>query len=322
MQVCYASRMAHKFSDRLTMPTGLPSPERRPNGSWIVWMVLATPGVMDYPEHGRVYVPPETLSDQAWLDAIPGATLTIDDIVAHAEGTTLDDPTRIGTMLDAQWDEAGQRVIGRAIVDSREGLEAILSGVDGCSPAYEADADPPGGLTPEGEQYDKIQRNRRGVDNVAITTKPRGGASARLQVDAKTGDSMTLEEVIAAVGELKTQLEAMGLKLDGMAPKVEEPEPMEDAPMDPTVDEVAALKDVADAEGVEMKPGDKVADSFLAVGRKLVGEERGKTLTADSARDLVVSTARIMRERVADGRWPRGKLTADADQRAAGDLIF
>jgi hypothetical protein len=304
--------MRHKFCDKASHhDTGLPSPERQPNGSWIVWMVLAAPGIMDYEQHGRVYVPPETLQDRAWLDSMAGVPLIDDDEVAHAEGVTLDEPSRIGQVLHAEWDPALNVAKGRAVVDTTRGIDKIVRGVVGVSPAYDADLDDDPGEV-NGEKYDKVQRNRRRGDNVTITIRPRGGKPARLQADAEEKAAMTPEEITAIASAVA---EAVVKKLAESAAPADPTEDAETTEDPMTAGDADDLKAVADAEGEEVKPTEKLADAFLRIAAKVQGVEV-KALTADSARVTIrvaAKAARKFADASRDSRWPTGKPnTSDA----------
>ena len=155
-------------------------------GGRIYTMVLATPGVMEYPEHGFAkYTPAEVLQDQAWLDSMAGIPIVDDDQAAHAEGvdTTTIEGESIGRILRAWWDPVMSAVLAEGVIDVERGLRLVDSGVRGVSPAYTPDlADEVG--EHEGRRYTRRETRRSAGNNVAVTRRPRG-PDARLQADAQ-----------------------------------------------------------------------------------------------------------------------------------------
>lgn len=269
------------LSDRISLPAGLPSPEQRPDGSWIVHMVLAVPGVMDYAEHGAVYVPAETLRDRAWLDSLAGVPLIDDDEGAHAEGVTLDERSRIGTILSADWSDAEQGVVARAVVDTQRGLDKIRAGVTGVSPAYETDLDDIPGVAPDGTPYLRVQARRRASDNVAITDKPRGGERARLQADAQEA-GMSPEEMKAMIVQVVEEM----LAAREAADMQEEEKPaadMEEEPKPATLADYRAALTAASDAGVELDETMTLDAALEAVAAAANGD-KPSGLSPDSLR--------------------------------------
>lgn len=165
-------------------------------GGRIYTMVLATPGVMEYPEFGfSKYTPAEVLQDQAWLDSMAGIPIVDDDQTAHAEGvnTTTIEGEAIGRILRAWWDPVMGAALAEGVIDVDRGLRLVDSGVRGVSPAYVPDlADEVGEF--QGRRYTRRETRRSAGNNVAVTPRPRG-PDARLQADAQ-GGTMTREEFL------------------------------------------------------------------------------------------------------------------------------
>ena len=169
----------------------LASPRPVATGGFIFEMVLAVPGVMDYPERGySTYTPPEVLSDPVWLASLVGVPVTDDDVVMHGAG--LDTETierhRIGTVLTARWDNEQQAVIAEAVIDVRRGLDLIAAGVTGVSPAYDPTLVDEAGVV-DGRAYTRRVTARRNGNNVAVTESPRGQVTV-LQPDSSRSGSM------------------------------------------------------------------------------------------------------------------------------------
>ena len=157
-------------------------------GGRIYTMVLATPGVLDYPEFGfSKYTPAEVLQDPAWLDSMTGIPIVDDDQAAHAEGvdTTTIEGEAIGRILRAWWDPVMGAVLAEGVIDVERGLRLIDGGVRGVSPAYTPDlVDEVGEF--QGRRYTRRETRRAAGNNVAVTPRPRG-PDARLQADAQGG---------------------------------------------------------------------------------------------------------------------------------------
>ena len=184
-------------------------------GGRIYTMVLATPGVMEYPEFGFAkYTPAEVLQDQAWLDSMAGIPIVDDDQTAHAEGvdTTTIEGEAIGRILRAWWDPVMGAALAEGVIDVDRGLRLVDSGVRGVSPAYVPDlADEVGEF--EGRRYTRRETRRSAGNNVAVTPRPRG-PDARLQADAQ-GEHMNpfLVALTAFVADFrKTHADAEGAK--------------------------------------------------------------------------------------------------------------
>ncbi len=187
----YLPLMLH--ADRISQdPYRLPPP--RPvegTGGRIYTMVLATPGVLDYPEYGySKYTPAEVLQDPAWLESMTGIPIVDDDQRAHAEGvdTATIQREAIGRILRAWWDPLLNAALAEGVIDVERGLRAIDSGITGVSPAYTPDLVSEVGSY-EGQGYTRRERSRSAGNNVAITARPRG-PNARLQADAQ-GEPMS-----------------------------------------------------------------------------------------------------------------------------------
>jgi len=191
--------------DRLSFGSryDLAKPTRVDGGGMVYEMVLAVPGVMEYP-WGREYVPVSTLSDEEWLRSLEGVPVTDDDTGAHFNGVTVETThaDAIGHILSARWDAEQEAVIARAVIDSPRGLDRVAKGWHGVSPSYKADTR----AAPAGSGYDLVQTRRYGSNNVAITLTPRGRVTT-LRADSEgrmAGDNdkpLTIEDVHALLAD-------------------------------------------------------------------------------------------------------------------------
>jgi len=191
--------------DRLSFGSryDLAPPTRVDGGGMVYEMVLAVPGVMEYP-WGREYVPASTLSDAEWLRSLEGVPVTDDDTGAHFTGVTVETThaDAIGHILSARWDAEQEAVIARAVIDSPRGLERVAKGWHGVSPSYKADTR----AAPAGSGYDLVQTRRYASNNVAITLTPRGRVTTlRADSEGRMAENenkpLTIEDVHALLAD-------------------------------------------------------------------------------------------------------------------------
>lgn len=168
----------------------LAAPRPHASGGTVYQMALAVPGVMPYPELGfDELTPPETL--KAWAGekgASPLAgTPLMDQPDRHWPGV---DPTnlaplKIGTLLDAWWDDAQEVVLADVVVDIDRGLQKIAAGITGVSPQYRPMVAKESGDY-RGKRYTRVQRGRSAPNHVLLTPSPRGVVTG-IRADALGG---------------------------------------------------------------------------------------------------------------------------------------
>jgi uncharacterized protein len=165
---------------------------RTPQGGLIVSARCARTGVQEYPlpdgSVRREYRPPEEVFAPASVDSFRLSTLTVGHPLQvtpanwreHAVGHAGADPKEDGgkylsTELHIQDDKAAKAV-------ERRGLTELSCG-------YSCDLEMTPGVTPDGYQYDAVQRNIR-HNHLALLPAghARGGPELRIRLDAK-GDS-------------------------------------------------------------------------------------------------------------------------------------
>ena len=180
------------IADRATY--SLAKPVELPSGARVLEMVVATPGVMEYP-YGRVYVPPETLADPEYNSAFAGIPFIVDDPRVHSSGSggvNISDPAydslRLGVFLGSRWDDEQQAQIARVVVDKPAAFDAMRGGMVGVSPYYYPDFSQVPGTTPTGQDYDLSQSKRKRPDHVVLTRSPRGAAAHVGYADSTTTD--------------------------------------------------------------------------------------------------------------------------------------
>ena len=138
----------------------------------------------------REYRPPSEVARADSLSTLAGKPLTND----HP-----DDPVTPET-----WGEVAVGTVGNDVYVSPDGyvrvtisaqrkdaIDALTGGKIELSCGYDCEVDPTPGTTPDGEDYDAIQRNIR-YNHLAIVTRGRAGAACRVRMDA--GDAEAVRE--------------------------------------------------------------------------------------------------------------------------------
>jgi hypothetical protein len=203
---------------------------------------VARVGILEYPQpDGRVvreYRPPEEMSDPKALATFGGKAVTLEHPpeMLNAENTRQYAVGFTGT--EVVYDQGFVRVV--VTVTDSEAIDAVLRGdAVEVSAGYEVDIDPTPGVTPDGQQYDAVQRNVR-CNHLALTRRGRAGPEVRLHLDSHrrnmaqlTLDNATFEVPEAVAAAVTTHLRAhrrdqeeeeekkMGSFLEGMGARLE-----------------------------------------------------------------------------------------------------
>lgn len=215
-------------------------------GALFCWAVGAVVGVYDYPERGyKAAVLPETLSDPASLDTLPGAVLTLRHAEQDISPDTYQEVTQ-GAVFAGHYDERERGIVFPVAINGADALAAIKAGARHLSMGYLHDPplDEPGEL--DGKAYDVVQTGRRYFEVALLPPDqtPRGGPRCRLLIDrtvdalptnptAETpGGSMDPAEKIkeleaklaeseAKRGEAETKIAAMSAQMEDMQKKMD-----------------------------------------------------------------------------------------------------
>jgi hypothetical protein len=148
----------------------------------------------------REYRPPEEASDPKSLATFGGKAVTLE----HPPEMLTAENTReyaVGfTGTEVVYDQGFVRVV--VTLTDQEAIDAVLRGdAVEVSAGYEVDIDPTPGVTPDGQQYDAIQRNIR-CNHLAVTRRGRAGPEVRLHLDRKeTMAQLTLDNAVFEVPE-------------------------------------------------------------------------------------------------------------------------
>lgn len=238
----------------------LAAPVIRDDGGMLVEMVTSTADeVLTYADASfpsgvrREYVPRETLDDPAYVASLRLRPVVVAPNDVHWTGVRPEtvDQWRVGQTGEAiRWDGADQVV--PAVVDSARGLDALRSGLRGVSVGYTVRVDATPGVSPSGQPYDVIQRDRR-ANHVLITQR---GRAARATVRADEAESpMDPKKLIAALALHGITVRADAADEDGIAAAVGEA-------LSTSRGEAAGHKqraDAADAEVARLKPTEAAA---------------------------------------------------------------
>jgi len=200
-------------------------------GAIVCWAVGAVVGVYDYPERGyRAAVLPETLSEQASLDTLPGAVLTLRHAEQDISPDTYQEVTQ-GAVFAGHYDERERGIVFPVAINGADALAAIRAGARHLSMGYLHDPprEEPGEL--DGQAYDVVQTGRRYFEVALLPADqtPRGGPRCRLLIDrtvdalpptqpAETpgGATVTPEEMQAEIAALKAKLAESEAKIVAM----------------------------------------------------------------------------------------------------------
>lgn len=121
----------------------------------------------------------------------------------------------------------GDHVIARLTVFDAATIAKMETGKVQLSCGYHVDVLETPGVTSDGQRYDAVQTNIRG-NHVAIVNVARAGDTARVRMDgaemiegsdvARKDETMTLEEMQAALAAEKTRADALQSRIDAMPP--------------------------------------------------------------------------------------------------------
>lgn len=292
---------------------------------------VCAPGVYTYHEAGgktvREYVPPEEISRADSLASLEDATVTnrhpssmVDPktwgavSIGHARTPRAEGGKAVATLVISRADAQGE--LGKSLVEVSRGVNVRI--------------DETPGVTPEGERYDRVQRD---ITYNHIALGPQGwgrqGGGVALRLDAAGDEIAASEEVTTPMKittkdgktiEFKTDSEAQAY-FDGLASrsdaappfppkkgsKEEEEEEKKKKEKKDADDKLAAEKARADAaqaelDAIKKREAQARKDSLVAQARKVLGTEY-KTDEKTTERDVHLAVlAKLKPEVKFDGR--------------------
>jgi hypothetical protein len=167
-----------------------------PQGGFSIPAYLTRTGVFDYVQDDgtviREYRPPEEVFNSDSLATLPNAPLT------HLHPTDPMTPKmhrkhNMGHVESGTVKQDGDKIAARTVWQAQEAVDAIRNGTRELSCGYNCDVDETPGVAPDGERYDRIQRNIR-YNHVALVPDGRAGPEVRLRLDAKGNQRRDKEE--------------------------------------------------------------------------------------------------------------------------------
>lgn len=184
--------------------------ERTPQGGLAIPAFLTRAGVFDYvQDDGSVikeYRPPEEVFNGDSLATLPNAPLANEHprepIAPHNYKRH-----NVGHVVDGSVKQDTDKIAAKLVFQEKGAIDDILGKKKReLSCGYNCDVDETPGTAPNGERYDRIQRNIR-YNHVALVSDGRAGPEVRLRLDSKSnqrrdnseGESMDKIEIIGGV---------------------------------------------------------------------------------------------------------------------------
>lgn len=149
----------------------------------------------------REYRPPEEVFDADSEASFVGKPI----VVGHpASGIVNSDTAKdlaIGTILSSGYPKDETNIACDIVIHN----PSAIGEKRGLSLGYRVDIEETPGTTPDGQQYDAIQRNIR-INHLAVVDRARAGAKARLNLDG--------DEIIEGVEKMKIKIDSVDFEVD------------------------------------------------------------------------------------------------------------
>jgi len=285
---------------------------------------LARTGVQKYrnPDGSirREYRPPDEVFAEDSLKTLELLPVTYEHPPEFLDSDNTKDLS-IGT-LGENIDRKGKWIKSKVRISDSGALEKIDQGVVEISMGYTRDLDWTSGVTPDGEEYDAIQRNIR-YNHAALL--PKGRAGSRLLIDA--AEEITTEEKPVK----KISLNGLTFEVDPqLADAFEADKQVADNLLEEALADGDKQKARADQAEEKLAENKKALDSALSedvvqkrVAARLDLERKAKSVV-DSAEDLSEKSDREVMVAVVQKARPNAKLedASDAYIAAAFDLAI
>lgn len=188
------------------------------------------------------------------------------------------------------------------VVNDADVISKMDSGKVELSAGYEVDLVESPGVTPDGQKFDAVQTNIRG-NHVAIVASGRAGHTSRVRMDAsyQVGESMTPEEMKAALDAAtaradaeKTRADALQAKVDAFPPPKAKDEEGDDE--DAEGEKPAFLKKKMAKKDAQIT----ALESELIVAKNAARDEKIRADAAEKARtDAAATSMAVARARIA-----------------------
>lgn len=207
----------------------IPGVKVTPEGFVRLWVRIATPGRMGYPEHGYIaWVPDETLADPVALETLVGKPVTISEHLSEVNPEAVERHA-VGVVLSVE--VVGVEPYALIQIDRPAGIEygQARSWAVGVSPGYRYEAGP-------GQNGADVTQLNRDYDHLTLTDYPRGGPRARAiltATDSLPGEHMLspekVAEMLVAAGLAEEAASVVASEIVALVPAPEPETPEEDA---------------------------------------------------------------------------------------------
>ena len=196
--------MEHEKTLQVCDRIGLTARTVTEEGYLIVPSNIARTGVQEYRAHElgldadgmdpmkviRLHRPPEEVFDTASMASFEGKPVTLghpDEPVTSTNWSGL----AMGEVIEIR--RAGDMLAGKIIIKARSAIDAVETGTVELSNGYSFKLDMTAGRTPDGDEYDGVQRQIRG-NHVALVEAARCGSACRL------GDALPVGAPVQLLG--------------------------------------------------------------------------------------------------------------------------
>jgi hypothetical protein len=150
----------------------------------------------------REYRPPEEVFDTDSEASFVGKPIVVGHPASGIVNSDTAQDLAIGTILSSGYQKDETNIACDIVIHN----PSAIGEKRGLSLGYRVDIEEAPGITPDGQQYDVIQRNIR-INHLAVVDRGRAGAKARLNLDG--------DEIIEGVGtKMKIKIDSVDFEVD------------------------------------------------------------------------------------------------------------
>jgi hypothetical protein len=250
----------------------------------------------------REYIPPDTLFSEDSIDSLKLKPVTKSHPSKFVDSKSFNQEAVGFTSEKIDAEHESKLLMVDFLVTSEDGISYINSGVNQLSPAYTCEVEMVSGLSPDGERYDAVQRNRK-YNHLALVDKARGGDLLSFKMDSEDDTEIGIQtDVIITEGDGKM---AKSIKIDGVDHAIEDSVATHIAELNKEIEKIDSLEnekvslqakiDAKDAEIETLKQSqiseeeiNKRVDSKVSVieaAKKVLGD----CVKTDSSEDEIMT---------------------------------
>ena len=149
----------------------------------------------------REYRPPEEVFDADSEASFVGKPIVVGHPASGIVNSDTAQDLAIGTILSSGYPKDETNIACDIVIHN----PSAIGEKRGLSLGYRVDVEETPGTTPDGQQYDAIQRNIR-INHLAVVDRARAGAKARLNLDG--------DEIIEGVEKMKIKIDSVDFEVD------------------------------------------------------------------------------------------------------------